>query len=210
MLELEGLYYLHLFSNELKMQMCMCVSLYFFMCLIIAAASLSSVVFHCVTFFSSSFCAPLILWHSALLFFFSSTEYFKMQKCQHETLNPRHNWTKNWTLECFYSWRKWFIPLLYCHSVCLFIYLFVFRVYRIYTSLSLSICPLCNRHPVFHFHCISLGWHLSLYCAASLVLFPFTLCTRSFVLFCNPIMSAIGFLWSSLEPSGWASKPALK
>lgn len=47
--------------------------------------------------------------------FFSSTEYFKMQKCQHETLNPGRNWTKSWTLKCFYSRRKCFNPPLYCH-----------------------------------------------------------------------------------------------
>ena len=76
--------------------------------------------------------------------FFSSTEYFKMQKCQHETLNPGHNWTKSWTLKCFYSRRKCFNPPLYCHYL---FFLLCLWLNWMYTHSCWSICAMCRAVP---------------------------------------------------------------
>lgn len=108
--QLESLHYL--FSNEeLNMQVCVCVCL-FHMSLNCCSISQVSFSVPCVTFFSlvklSLSQNTLIFWCSTL--FFCSTEYFKMQKCQHGTLNPRHIWTKGCSLECFYGWGETFCP----------------------------------------------------------------------------------------------------
>lgn len=110
-------------SEELKMKVCVGVIVFLWIHLLIIYPSLEPFFFFFLFFWSLAwpsfhlwssllFYLPsntLISGHSALLFCSSR------RKCQHETLNLRHNWTKSSTLECFYSWRKYFSPPLYCH-----------------------------------------------------------------------------------------------
>lgn len=192
---------------------CLCVTLSY---VSLNCCSISQVSYSipCVTFFSlvklSLSRNTLIFWRSTL--FFCSTEYFKKQKCQHGTLNPRHIWTKSCSLECFYGWGKRFVQLLlYRHSACLFINVFIsqnlypFTLKHLFSDTRPLHVLTCWAFVSIVSHWIDIFPH-----AAPPLLFPLALCVRSFILFfCNPFMPAIGFLRSPLEPSGWATKPAL-
>lgn len=182
--------------------MSFCVHILYCMCSVFVFCNL----IHCVTVFlllKLLLFSLLKTWFpDAPLFYFSLLLNISgPEKCWHETLNLRRMWTKSWTLECFYSWRKCFSHFLYPHCVS---YLCLFdstecKTFRAMASVHfhfISITPLCRAiHPLDI--CISSGLPLS------------SPGMRSFDLFHNPIMSAIGFLWSPLDPSGWASKPAL-
>lgn len=177
---LESLCFLHSFSNEeLNMQACVCVC-----SSSICARDRSSrdPLFTLFPLSPSSY--TLISWCPSFSFSFfpSSAECFKMQKYQRVSLNPRHSRTKSQTLECLYSWRKCFGPLLYCHSVCLFVVcpLHLIESIPIHVKAFVPAIASCLR---FIRVSTSPGWRLPSWHAPSFLLFPFALCTRSFVLF---------------------------